>query len=163
PFLTVTLGAAFFLILVVREADQSFANVYSTAVSIQNLAPRTDRRVLSVGLGVFITQIGRASCRETAAIARAAVDGKEPRPEAQSGFQAEDGIRGFHVTGVQTCALPICPFLTVTLGAAFFLILVVREADQSFANVYSTAVSIQNLAHQTDRPVLSVGLGVFIT
>jgi len=55
PFLTVTLGAAFFLILVVREADQSFANVYSTAVSIQNLAPRTDRRVLSVGLGVFIT------------------------------------------------------------------------------------------------------------
>src|SRR5690606_39433323 len=26
-------------------------------------------------------------------------------------FQAEDGIRDFHVTGVQTCALPICrPF-----------------------------------------------------
>src|SRR5215475_12298394 len=24
-------------------------------------------------------------------------------------FQAEDGIRAFHVTGVQTCALPICP------------------------------------------------------
>src|SRR5690606_39602860 len=24
-------------------------------------------------------------------------------------FQAEDGIRVFHVTGVQTCALPICP------------------------------------------------------
>src|SRR5690606_39757036 len=23
-------------------------------------------------------------------------------------FQAEDGIRAFHVTGVQTCALPIC-------------------------------------------------------
>src|SRR5690606_36484200 len=23
-------------------------------------------------------------------------------------FQAEDGIRDFHVTGVQTCALPIC-------------------------------------------------------
>src|SRR5690606_40222683 len=23
-------------------------------------------------------------------------------------FQAEDGIRGFHVTGVQTCGLPIC-------------------------------------------------------
>src|SRR5690606_39425840 len=23
-------------------------------------------------------------------------------------FRAEDGIRGFHVTGVQTCALPIC-------------------------------------------------------
>src|SRR5690606_39517172 len=23
-------------------------------------------------------------------------------------YQAEGGIRGFHVTGVQTCALPIC-------------------------------------------------------
>src|SRR5690606_40335438 len=23
-------------------------------------------------------------------------------------YQAEDGIRDFHVTGVQTCALPIC-------------------------------------------------------
>src|SRR5207302_7871191 len=27
-------------------------------------------------------------------------------------FQAEDGIRDFHVTGVQTCALPICMRLT---------------------------------------------------
>src|SRR5690606_39603278 len=29
-------------------------------------------------------------------------------------FPAEDGIRAFHVTGVQTCALPICgpPFIT---------------------------------------------------
>src|SRR5690606_41177263 len=26
-------------------------------------------------------------------------------------FQAEDGIRDFHVTGVQTCALPICPLV----------------------------------------------------
>src|SRR5437879_11499061 len=26
-------------------------------------------------------------------------------------FQAEDGIRDTSVTGVQTCALPICPFL----------------------------------------------------
>src|SRR5690606_39505769 len=26
-------------------------------------------------------------------------------------FQAEDGIRVFHVTGVQTCALPICRML----------------------------------------------------
>src|SRR5690606_34326002 len=27
-------------------------------------------------------------------------------------FQAEDGIRDFHVTGVQTCALPICAEVT---------------------------------------------------
>src|SRR5690606_40428974 len=29
-------------------------------------------------------------------------------------FQAEDGIRDFHVTGVQTCALPISASRTVT-------------------------------------------------
>ncbi|GAA5052394.1 purine-cytosine permease family protein [Nocardia callitridis] len=57
PFLHVTLGALFFFIFVIREADQSFANVYSTAVSIQNLAPRVDRRLLSIGLGVLITVV----------------------------------------------------------------------------------------------------------
>src|SRR5690606_39826257 len=33
-------------------------------------------------------------------------------------FQAEDGIRDFHVTGVQTCALPISPSGGSTSGAA---------------------------------------------
>ncbi|MCD0452508.1 cytosine permease [Actinocorallia sp. API 0066] len=55
PFLSVTLGAVFFFVFVLREADQSFANVYSTALSIQNLLPRVDRRVLSIGLGTLIT------------------------------------------------------------------------------------------------------------
>src|SRR5690606_40130188 len=31
-------------------------------------------------------------------------------------FQAEDGIRAFHVTGVQTCALPICNSFFAYLG-----------------------------------------------
>src|SRR5690606_40247337 len=31
----------------------------------------------------------------------------QPIQTAPVFFQAEDGIRGFHVTGVQTCALPI--------------------------------------------------------
>ncbi|GAA2617126.1 cytosine permease [Actinomadura fulvescens] len=55
PFLGVTLGVLFFAVFVLREADQSFANVYSTAVSIQNLVPRADRRVLSIALGALIT------------------------------------------------------------------------------------------------------------
>jgi nucleobase:cation symporter-1, NCS1 family len=55
PFLGVTLGVWFFAVFVLREADQSFANVYSTAVSIQNIAPRADRRVLTIGLGATIT------------------------------------------------------------------------------------------------------------
>src|SRR6266700_1894439 len=33
-------------------------------------------------------------------------------------FQAEDGIRDFHVTGVQTCALPICRDLRAQLSSA---------------------------------------------
>src|SRR5690606_1376382 len=40
-------------------------------------------------------------------------------------FQAEDGIRDFHVTGVQTCALPI--FQALALGLQGF---VGTEADQ---------------------------------
>src|SRR6195952_4254639 len=52
-FLAVPLGTAAFAILVLREADQSFANVYSTAVSIQNLRPRWDRRVLTVVIGTI--------------------------------------------------------------------------------------------------------------
>src|SRR5256885_5748341 len=31
-------------------------------------------------------------------------------------FQAEDGIRDYKVTGVQTCALPICPARGVSLS-----------------------------------------------
>src|SRR5436309_3875216 len=35
------------------------------------------------------------------------VGGPDIIPEQVFFFQAEDGIRDFHVTGVQTCALPI--------------------------------------------------------
>jgi putative hydroxymethylpyrimidine transporter CytX len=54
PFQHVALGTLFFAVFVLREADQSFANVYSTAMSIQNLAPRLDRRLLTVVLGGLI-------------------------------------------------------------------------------------------------------------
>jgi purine-cytosine permease-like protein len=54
-FIGLPLGTIAFAVLVIRETDQSFANVYSTAMSIQNLAPRVDRRVLTVGLGALIT------------------------------------------------------------------------------------------------------------
>ncbi|MFG2904112.1 purine-cytosine permease family protein [Kitasatospora sp. NPDC048286] len=54
-FLGVWAGWLFLLVLVLRETDQSFANVYSTAMSVQNLLPRVDRRVLSGAIGVLIT------------------------------------------------------------------------------------------------------------
>ena len=34
-------------------------------------------------------------------------------------FQAEDGIRDYDVTGVQTCALPIYPVIAGSLRNAF--------------------------------------------
>ncbi len=54
-FVAAPLGALFFGILVLRETDQSFANVYSTAMSLQNLLPRVDRRIFSVAIGVLTT------------------------------------------------------------------------------------------------------------
>lgn len=54
-FLGVTAGWVFFAVLVLRESDQSFANIYSTAMSIQNLTPRVDRRILVVVVGALAT------------------------------------------------------------------------------------------------------------
>jgi NCS1 family nucleobase:cation symporter-1 len=44
-----------FSVLVLRELDESFANVYSTVVSVQNLKPLADRRVLAVAIGTIAT------------------------------------------------------------------------------------------------------------
>ena len=49
--LAVPLGAVAVLVLVVVEVDEAFANIYSTAVSAQNVAARLDRRVLAVIVG----------------------------------------------------------------------------------------------------------------
>ena len=56
-FIAVPLGWAAFAVLAARELDQSFANVYSTAVSLQNLRGRLDRRVLAVAIGVVCTTL----------------------------------------------------------------------------------------------------------
>lgn len=48
-------GALALLVLAVDEVDEAFANIYSTAVSAQNVAPRVDRRVLAVGVGTLAT------------------------------------------------------------------------------------------------------------
>src|SRR5262249_43730694 len=53
--IAVPLGFLAFGILVLRELDESFANVYSTAVSTQNVLPRADRRVLAVTIGAIAT------------------------------------------------------------------------------------------------------------
>lgn len=54
-FIALPVGAVAFAILALRELDQSFADVYSTAVSIQNLRPMWDRRVLAGVISVLAT------------------------------------------------------------------------------------------------------------
>jgi putative hydroxymethylpyrimidine transporter CytX len=60
PMLAVPFGLVAFVVLIARETDQSFANVYSTAVSTQNLLPRGDRRVLCLVIGALITILALA-------------------------------------------------------------------------------------------------------
>ena len=56
-FIAVPLGSLGFALLAARELDQSFANVYSTAVSLQNMRPLWDRRVLAVVISVLATAL----------------------------------------------------------------------------------------------------------
>jgi NCS1 family nucleobase:cation symporter-1 len=53
--LAVPLGLLALLLLVVLELDEAFANIYSTAISAQNIAGRIDRRILAVAVGVVAT------------------------------------------------------------------------------------------------------------
>jgi len=52
-FMDVSLGTVAFGVIAIRELDQSFVDTYSTAVSVQNLRPRWDRRVVAVVLGAL--------------------------------------------------------------------------------------------------------------
>jgi nucleobase:cation symporter-1, NCS1 family len=56
-FIALPVGSLGFAILAARELDQSFADVYSTAVSTQNLRPLWDRRILA-GLITALTTAG---------------------------------------------------------------------------------------------------------
>src|SRR3954471_19210926 len=59
-FIAVPVGWLAFGILVARELDQSFADSYSTVVSVQNVFPRFDRRVLAVIVGSLATVLALA-------------------------------------------------------------------------------------------------------
>jgi nucleobase:cation symporter-1, NCS1 family len=54
-FIALPVGALGFAVLATRELDQSFADVYSTAVSMQNLRPLWDRRVLAGVITAMVT------------------------------------------------------------------------------------------------------------
>jgi putative hydroxymethylpyrimidine transporter CytX len=55
--LAVPVGLLALAILAVDESDEAFANVYSAAVSVQNVFPKLSQRMLSIGLGAICTLI----------------------------------------------------------------------------------------------------------
>src|SRR5690606_39492451 len=56
-------------------------------------------------------------------------------------FQAEDGIRYFHVTGVQTCALPI-----------------LKEIKPIKEKITGTLKAVENLTTSTNDPTVIISL-----
>jgi nucleobase:cation symporter-1, NCS1 family len=58
--LAVPAGALALVILAACEVDEAFANIYSTATSAQNVAPRADRRGLALGVGAVATVLALA-------------------------------------------------------------------------------------------------------
>ena len=59
-FIAVPVGWLAFGVLVLRELDQSFADTFSTVVSIQNVRPRLDRRLLAIVVGGVTTVLALA-------------------------------------------------------------------------------------------------------
>src|SRR5690625_6353421 len=51
-------------------------------------------------------------------------------------FQAEDGIRGGHVTGVQTCALPIYPSYETGNGGTPPALVLMKDGRLALAYIY---------------------------
>src|SRR5690606_40685891 len=66
-------------------------------------------------------------------------------------FQAEDGIRDFHVTGVQTCALPILYVIGVAKDIAQGMV----KLDALTAANAVTVISIANLSGRLVLGILS--------
>src|SRR5690606_39321520 len=58
-------------------------------------------------------------------------------------FQAEDGIRDFHVTGVQTCALPICPIEN-------FPVTILNDENRKLALLFKQLATLR-----TDAPLFA--------
>src|SRR5258707_9215767 len=87
-------------------------------------------------------------------------------------FQAEDGIRDIGVTGVQTCALPICAFKEVSRIAGAFVGVIVgagfasgQEILQFFAGfgaigLAGCLVAAQAFVFLSDRKSGGAGKGV---
>src|SRR5690625_7698057 len=72
-------------------------------------------------------------------------------------FQAEDGIRDGHVTGVQTCALPICGVFAVMFIYPFFEAWLLKDKrehhilDRPRNNPTRTAIGVAGIRSEERR------------
>src|SRR5690606_41024441 len=69
--------------------------------------------------------------------------------------QAEDGIRDFHVTGVQTCALPILPAMSASKTRSRLAGINPRPASSFVASLLPPKMSWSMLAAGRAAPVFS--------
>src|SRR5690606_40500643 len=70
-------------------------------------------------------------------------------------FQAEDGIRDFHVTGVQTCALPISGARTVSAGRSGLRSLFLNSALMA-RPAFSVKPPTRSISRNQDKPMVTV-------
>src|SRR5690606_39961138 len=81
-------------------------------------------------------------------------------------FQAEDGIRDFHVTGVQTCALPIYSIVALSSGRLPSGIAVIRISGTATRDAVTSICGVlpsPRMAHYgafraADGSILDAGL-----
>src|SRR5690606_40713770 len=68
-------------------------------------------------------------------------------------FQAEDGIRDFHVTGVQTCALPIYEeggYLTEAVRRKPYSVILLDEVEKAHPDVFNVLLQVLEDGRLTD-------------
>jgi putative hydroxymethylpyrimidine transporter CytX len=81
-------------------------------------------------------------------------------------FYALGAVLGLSAAVVQDPSAPIAPLLAaiggLTAGWAALLVLLVAETDEAFANIYSAAVSVQNIVTRVGQRGLVLGLGALV-
>src|SRR5256885_11105574 len=79
-------------------------------------------------------------------------------------FQAEDGIRDYKVTGVQTCALPIfSDRRRRPLGETDLLTRLLQEAELTDSELLQNCVFLLNAGHETTTNLIGNGLCLLLS
>src|SRR5690554_7398785 len=75
-------------------------------------------------------------------------------------FQAEDGIRDADVTGVQTCALPICTEYGFARQVKITAVLDDRTSDNFTNTLALQVITVNQAIHRCGQHVLIAGIGI---